>query len=255
MLSSQQVDSQHGFLCRHKYGRVRLHPAQETVNSESLLLTGIRCPTGPVLPVRPSCTERQSRTRGRSYAARSLLSPSSAATIHQPPPGTSTLWSRHSRENPSRCTAAKTRSPAMCGSDAETSIWHTLYNLGPPALSSLKIRLSTRKCPLLSPLPIATSPRSRCCHAAYDRSLRPRALPFHPEETHCTAPEGIRTPDLRIRNPLLYPTELRAQNHRAWYLTGFRAVSQLCGSRVLNVIPRIVAAETEVNTRALQQRP
>ena len=26
------------------------------------------------------------------------------------------------------------------------------------------------------------------------------------------APEGIRTPDLRIRNPLLYPAELRAQN-------------------------------------------
>ncbi len=25
-----------------------------------------------------------------------------------------------------------------------------------------------------------------------------------------TTPEGIRTPDLRIRNPLLYPTELRA---------------------------------------------
>jgi hypothetical protein len=25
------------------------------------------------------------------------------------------------------------------------------------------------------------------------------------------APEGIRTPDLRIRNPLLYPAELRAQ--------------------------------------------
>ena len=26
------------------------------------------------------------------------------------------------------------------------------------------------------------------------------------------APEGIRTPDLRIRNPLLYPTEVRAQD-------------------------------------------
>ena len=29
------------------------------------------------------------------------------------------------------------------------------------------------------------------------------------------APGGIRTPDQRIRNPLLYPTELRAQRYRS----------------------------------------
>jgi hypothetical protein len=36
-----------------------------------------------------------------------------------------------------------------------------------------------------------------------------------PQKNHSGAPEGIRTPDLRLRRPLLYPPELLAQNSKA----------------------------------------
>ena len=33
---------------------------------------------------------------------------------------------------------------------------------------------------------------------------------------HIGAPEGIRTPDPRLRRPMLYPTELQVHNAFAW---------------------------------------
>src|SRR5689334_7410846 len=39
-----------------------------------------------------------------------------------------------------------------------------------------------------------------------------RALSLSHGPLYCGAPEGNRTPDLRLRRPLLYPTELLAPN-------------------------------------------
>ena len=42
-------------------------------------------------------------------------------------------------------------------------------------------------------------------------TIRCSTAELHPPRKNGT-PKGIRTPDLRIRNPLLYPTELLAQH-------------------------------------------
>ena len=48
-----------------------------------------------------------------------------------------------------------------------------------------------------------------CLHCAYINKMAYKPEPV----SHCLfgAPEAIRTPDLRIRNPLLYPAELRVE--------------------------------------------
>ena len=75
------------------------------------------------------------------------------------------------------------------------------------------------------PQNIAVSTRPH--HGIHRRFPPPAAIAWKTRPLRIIAPEGIRTPDLRIRNPLLYPTELRAQGNRGEYLTGFSGVSQL----------------------------
>jgi hypothetical protein len=172
MLSSQQVDSQQAFLNRHKYGCVRLHPAQETTKSESLAAhrNTLSPGTGSAghNPLQGTAKSRPRTILCGTVLSYHLFAPRRSINLHPelPPFGPGP------RERTShRGTAAKTRSPAICRFGAETSIWHVLYNLGPPALSSLKIRLFTRKCPLLAPAhrDVAT------------KSLLPRGLrPFPP---------------------------------------------------------------------------
>ena len=76
-----------------------------------------------------------------------------------------------------------------------------------------------------APLVLQTSPFGRSGTPAYVMWIALHIDALQRISFMCSAPGGIRTPNLRIRNPALFPVELRAhRNDRGWDRTSILRV-------------------------------